>query len=125
MTIETALARLTAGLDRDEAIARAANPDGSGWDVRDFEEEGIAAFPSAPAPEELGGRVTDQTRHMERQDPKATLDRVEAIRRVLAIKEDRKYGYNGMDELAAIDDALTLVVEALAGIYTEPTLEKS
>lgn len=115
MTIETALARLTAGLAEDEAIARAANPDGSGWDVRDFEEEGIAAFPSAPAPEELGGRVTDQTRHMERQDPKATLDRVEAIRAV----HDLVCGSLHWHEDPNVHVTAERIIAALAGIYTE------
>ncbi|WP_280448433.1 DUF6221 family protein [Nocardia brasiliensis] len=65
MTTEQ-LARLTAGLAEDERIARAANE---------------ADYPGASTWDGLESRMF---RHAQRQAPKATLDRVEAIRRVMA-----------------------------------------
>ena len=124
MSMDEVLVRMTAGLDRDEAAAslrvsyeRPATlrrtvtlPDGQ---IVLVNEDGKYAATA----------VADMAKFMERHDPAHVLRMVEAIRKVLAIKDNREFGYNGLDELAAVDDALGSVLEALAGIYTEPTEE--
>lgn len=123
--LETALSRLSAGLDDDEAIALAASPRGLGWDVRSFENEGIAAFPTAGDPEELGGQTTLETRHMERHSPARVLRDVEVLRRIVDLY--RVYASTDLDALGpenrlrivAGRETLEGVLEELADIYCE------
>lgn len=115
------LHRLTAGLAEEERAARlsqrpdwAATPEGSVWD-----SEGWVA--------DVAG---DLNAHVARQDPRATLDRVEAIRgpvevyRVKAAEleaavHDADQTYAAYSE--GYRDACLMFVRALASIYPEDT----
>lgn len=103
MTVDDALARLRAGLERDEADAvraRAAaeGPGGDGhlWIVTGSDNAVGVDY-----------------------DPAAELRRVEAIRRVLAECEGAEYGH------AEAYDLAYNVGEILASIYPDPTEEPS
>ncbi len=145
MTIDTVLARLSAGLEKDEVIARAATPgpwrfnEYKGFRDPDTGKMTEAVF-SGPAGKDalciattgptLDGQSQEDGRHIARQDPKTTLDRVEAIRKVIAERESEQ---RRVDDLAAVDApgagdyllGLEFALTTLAGIYTEPTEEKS
>lgn len=95
MSIDDVLARLTVGLDRDEAIARAAaersaewHSGGNGVSGGPFEsadpEWGITESGKHAIVYDEGWPLAPEAIHIARQDPKATLDRVEAIRKVIA-----------------------------------------
>ncbi|WP_159840186.1 DUF6221 family protein [Nocardia sp. CY41] len=147
------LSRLRAGLAEDERIARAAcdsaradtDGDAGEWFV-DGEDVGSAGvtcgFPQRSIYDTgtgLHGIVcynegyphVEQARHIARQDPKATLDRVEAIRKVIAdyerrlpssddpALEDAEYRASWMGYRVAGE----LFLRALASIYPEPTDE--
>lgn len=95
MTIETDLSRLTAGLDRDAEIARAAGERATEWRS---DGKGVAGGPFTPADPEWeiteqgthtivydeGWPLATEALHIAAQDPRTTLLRVEAIRKVLA-----------------------------------------
>lgn len=105
MSIEDALAKLTAGLDRDEAIARRELDD---WDqsvVNGVDVEGT-----------VGGGPME---HIERHGPATVLRQVEAIRKVIAEHADNGSGKCLTCSPFYIYPCPTL--RALAGIYTEPT----
>jgi hypothetical protein len=114
MSIDDALARLTAGLARDEAIARAADEQSPEW-TDGYEGEAWAYGNS-------DSMDVHMLTHIERQSPDRVLNRyIPAIRKVLAVCDaidaealagawrEGKYG-----------DWADDIREALAGIY-EPT----
>jgi hypothetical protein len=122
MSTDADLAALTAGLAEDEAIARAAA--GAPWEIEIPPAVHVSASAIAADKARFGrlGYVGNIEReadreHIARQDPHATLLRVEAIQKVIAMQEahssaqypDFEGGYS-----SALDD----VVEILAGIYT-------
>ncbi|UGT65301.1 DUF6221 family protein [Nocardia gipuzkoensis] len=103
MTSDTPLSRLRAGLDRDEQLARVAidaelplpigwrDPQiGARWRYSEFEEYGrtVGQVQNRLDLNILRGAANDQKRHIARQDPKATLDRVEAIRTLIAYRDE-------------------------------------
>lgn len=104
MTRSDPLSRLERGLAEEERLARATVQWSQSWqdftmdgELRDDENAGTIAM-----------CLADQDRaHIARQDPKATLRRVEAIRKVLDLILD-------MDA-----DIADQIVETLAGVYPE------
>lgn len=128
MIVDATLAALTAGLDEDERIARAAaelDAEGASWRVRKFRDEGMYVFgdnQSAPPGGKFGFEEDAQTEHIAHFDPKRALCQVEAIREVLELHS------RGRDEYCAVcydyntrESVLwpCPTVRALAGIYTE------
>ncbi len=124
MSIDDTLAKLTAGLDRDEELAReTSHPD---WDAN-FEG---AVWDSSGWVADVAG---DINKHVARQDPAATLRRVEAMRQLIATYRlaRRKYEtgvelgwYLGRTEpMKARTEAFERAIEILASIYTEDTPE--
>lgn len=131
MTIEDVLARLTAGLDRDEAIARAACP--GPWSVDDenyvetmYDKDKTAIISGG----RWGGEApvfdcNDDAAHILRHDPARVLRQVEAIRLVIADYHDAREALNGLNdsqlgwEERARVNALESTLSALAGIYTD------
>jgi uncharacterized protein (DUF1330 family) len=135
---DAALARLRAGLDEDEATARNATRDesthweadhGHVFDTMDaswHEDEMIVTAA------DISDRLAYQrAEHIARQGPHATLLRVEAIRKLIADYDAARAARDllGDDEVGRIaavrTEALKSALVALAGIYTEPTEEKS
>lgn len=129
MTVEDSLARLRAGLDEDEVIARGAWKEGAlhgdQWIVRKLQgglfDGGIYVCDgqSPPQGEDISQTRDGETGHIERHDPSRVLRQAEAIRRVDAALKD----------LARLDhwianDAREEIAEALASIYADPTEEK-
>lgn len=144
MTIETDLSRLTAGLDRDEVIARAARGDVKTWVLSDDEvfavygaltaegrcdqhERGVPNMcddlPIGPDSDfDSDGAVAAQ---MVRQQPRRTLAQVAAIRKVVERYEDHDRARWEEPEIwDAASQAYESCIEALADIYTEPTEER-
>lgn len=125
MTIETDLARLTAGLDRDEALARAASPGpwhanaehDEVWAVDDIEVcTGFALS---------NNQLRNTVDYIVEFDPKRSLRQAEAIRR--AIEESQRYvgressetGDVGYEEyVSGHTHACERILSMLAGIYT-------
>ncbi|WP_330253105.1 hypothetical protein OG874_00370 [Nocardia sp. NBC_00565] len=125
MTASDPLARLTAGLDRDEAIAQAALRDSPIMMIRTGESEartvmvdrgewvahGTTVDSYASVSFDAGRR--EVAAHAARQNPKATLDRVAALREAVGIAQDlikpgEPYAaYKGERLLAALADAYT------------------
>ncbi|MCC3333569.1 DUF6221 family protein [Nocardia abscessus] len=142
MTSDTPLSRLRAGLDRDEQLARAAAERAAEWRS---DGKGVAGGPFTPADPEWGMEesgthtivydegwpLASEAHHIARQCPQATLDRVEAIREVIADYQRRLPS----DDDPALEDpefraswmgyriAGELFLRALASIYPEPTDE--
>lgn len=102
MAIDDALGRLKSGLDEDERIARAA---GNSLHVHDLDVD----RPGCDDPRCV---------HDRRQKPKATLDRVEAIRRVIAVAERRIREADIRDQ---VDRDGEQILSALASIYPDLT----
>lgn len=132
MTIDDAVARLTAGLDEDEQIAQAAAKRAGEWRVFDGSVRGEPFYPADPENGiDAGGEtcivydegypLRAEARHIARFDPKTELRRVEVLREVIAKQKlyssatfpDFEGGYS-----TALDD----VVDLLASIYTEGEL---
>lgn len=145
MTASDPLARLSAGLDRDEAIARTAIGDRTAtrWVADDDDVWGVEGEMSGPHrcdqhPEGRPNNCDDdpiataednadrlmpaRAVHIARFSPYRELRTVEAIRKVLAVCD--------AIDAAALDgawwegkygDRADDIREALAGIYTEPT----
>lgn len=89
-----ALSRLRAGLDRDEAIARAAirtelfraQPDDGVWEWNsDFPPAEVGGWGIQIYDE--GGHTPEQARHIAENDPSRVLRQVAAIRKVIAEHE--------------------------------------
>ncbi len=143
MSIDTTLARLTAGLDEDDAIARAAGERSTEWRS---DGKGVDGGPFTPADPEWGitesGEHTivydegwplaPEALHIARQDPKATVLRVEAIRKVIDWKRVHDELFAPLGDVTEVDRhyfergvraATELFIEILAGIYPEPTDE--
>ncbi|MGV9540899.1 DUF6221 family protein [Nocardia beijingensis] len=126
------LSRLRAGLAEDERIARAAidHEDGSAeWSfVPDLDD---ALGDGHLQPHDLWFYYGADADHIARQDPKATLDRVEAIRKALGERERanrilrESQGLVGSSSSQTYwegyQDACDAVIAALASIYPEPT----
>lgn len=140
MTVDDSLARLRAGLDRDEAVALAAaersaewRSDGSGVDGGPFEpadpQWGIPESGKHTIVYDEGWPLAPEAVHIARQCPKATLDRVEAHRRVLDLY--RRYTELDVDASSRDDririitgrETLEGVLEFLADAYPDPTEE--
>ncbi|WP_280365001.1 DUF6221 family protein [Nocardia abscessus] len=135
MSIEDVLSLLSAGLDRDEQLARAAaessGTDDGAWYAGETDHHGIGLFAS----EEEGRRIdywpTAETEHITEQSPRRVLLQVESIRAVI---EDYQRRLPSSDD-PALDDpefraswmgyriAGELFLRALASIYTEDTTE--
>lgn len=133
-----ALSRLCAGLDLDEEIAQAAASRAAEW--KEMEDAVVGGPFFAAEPEHLitesgthtivypeGWPLTAEAQHIARQDPKATLDRVEAIRKVLALHdracdpELQKLGELDRARIAAQRETLEFVIEELAAAYADET----
>lgn len=143
MTIEDALARLTAGLNRDEATARAAATRAAEW--RAYGHGAVRGEPFFPADPEYGYDAGGETcivyaegfplnaeaEHIARNDPATVLRRVEAIRKIAEISKSACAGMNSIptDFTRARDlqhgavGAFRDVLAILAGIYTDPEPE--
>jgi hypothetical protein len=126
VTSDTPLSRLRAGLDRDEAIARKAFlPTMPGSDRWWFDAMKVWTETEPPTPA-VGHTWPNEGEHIARQCPQATLDRVEAIRKVIAdirdpkIFEDHYSGAIDYDSFrCGVDAAAEFLAEALASIYPE------
>ncbi|MGW4720487.1 DUF6221 family protein [Nocardia sp. NPDC004260] len=132
MTTEDFLSRLRAGLAEDERIARAAadhdtagTGDGS-WFSANANYYGLTLCESESQADLLDYHQTADTEHITRQSPKATLDRVEAIRKGLDLIERRDELFQGKrfhrDAEShyfeqGFDAACGLFIEALAAGY--------
>lgn len=142
MTINAALAALSAGLDRDEHLARAAAERAAEWRS---DGKGVDGGPFTPADPEWGMEesgthtivydegwpLASEARHIANFDPKRALLQVEAIRAVI---EDYQRRLPSSDD-PALDDpefraswmgyriAGELFLRALAAIYTEDPAE--
>ena len=120
MTADDLVRRLSAGLDRDEQLARAAG--GADWLVTKVPYEGIQLWVGEDDPL---GRTDWQTAHIAEQDPARILDRyVPAIRKVIA-KRDRALAELDQGQLSEMQQAIigsrlmayAEVIEDLASIY--------
>ena len=118
MTIHTALAALSAGLDRDEQLARAT--------LDDWESDIVGGIDVVGT---LGG---DAYGHVLRQDPARTLRHVEAIQQVLTIVRHQTLLFDSARDRAdaerhafeqGFQAAAGVFIEALAKGYTEDTTE--
>lgn len=123
MTTDATLAALTAGLDEDEAIARAAT--GNRWHWKDGEDGGDDCGPNLVSdavftckrsdgsqfeyPQDVistwvtgawaGLNIEDvDKKHIARQDPARTLRQVQAIRRVVADYHDARDALNDLND---------------------------
>ncbi|KIA63019.1 DUF6221 family protein [Nocardia vulneris] len=120
VTIEDVLARLLAGLEKDERIATAT----SGTSA---EREWVYAEGRVSDTGEYGGlhAETHDPRdgvHIARHDPDRVLRHVEAIRKVIA-ERDRLAAEGAARDNAfaeATVDGIEIALAILAGIYTEP-----
>lgn len=123
MSFDDALSRLRAGLDEDERIARAAftnhTPGADRWRA-----DGMQVWNEATTSTLVVGHTWPrEARHIARQDPKATLDWVEAIRKVIARYEFVTGHGPAVDHTRAMDmtvgatAALRDVIEMLASAY--------
>lgn len=122
MTVDDSLARLRAGLDRDERAAQLALS--AEWTIS---RPGQVVFRQGSTDTVIvrdGAAQIRDLEHMVRQDPKSTLLRVEAIRRVIVDRDCaasllEPYAKAGVDTRAqrAVVRALDDVIEALASIY--------
>lgn len=123
------LSRLRAGLAEDERIARAAFTNHATGADR-WRADGMQVWNEAATSTLVVGHTWPrEARHIARQCPKATLDRVEAIRKVIAdyerrlpsaddpALEDAEYRASWMGYRVAGE----LFLRALASIYPEPT----
>ncbi len=143
MTVDDALAKLTAGLDEDERIAQEAievlGP--AAWNHALSEDYSGMYNSAIESADDRFARVDYEqpADHIARQDPAATLRRVEAIRKVIAAhKRDDWYelpdGTTGScEECSSYCDEVGCrmavawpcpTLRALAGIYTEDTIEQ-
>ena len=117
------LSRLRAGLDRDEAIARAATTiSGESWSVCRIPYEGIM---TGPVSDDSGwpsaAFIDGETEHMERFDPSRVLRQTAALRE-LADEARFVLGKNhpGLTDAGTLAES---VLELLASIYPEDTTE--
>ncbi|MEV0247941.1 DUF6221 family protein [Nocardia sp. NPDC050712] len=131
MSAEDVLARLRAGLDADERIARAAAGRAAEWRS---DGKGVEGGPFTPADPEWGileaGEHTivydegwplaAEALHIAAFDPARVLGQVEAIRKLIAERDD----------MVVVDDyergyveGLSRALEILASIYPDPTEE--
>lgn len=121
MSIEDTLATLTAGLAEDEAIARAADnlQCDSGWGI--VTHEGSRGFTITPHIGHI--HETESAHHAVRFGPDRALRQVEAIRKVIA-EHGRHQGehWDDPDVWDAKEQTFELFFDALAGIYTSPTV---
>jgi hypothetical protein len=118
VTIETTLARLTAGLAEDEAIARAADnlQCDSGWGIVTY--EGSRGFTITPHIGHI--HETESAHHAVRFGPDRVLRQVKKLRDATTLLADAVNGAGPEPDLIAV---CTELAELLAGIYTEPTEE--
>lgn len=115
MTAEDPLSRLSAGLDRDEQLARAAG--GADWAVTKVPYEGIQVWVGEDDPL---GRTDSQTAHIAEQDPARILERyVPAIRKVIARHEEAERDSVLSERDAGFEAGLYAALECLASIYEE------
>lgn len=127
MSIDSVLARLRAGLDEDERIARRAFMyDEDGADRWQLDGRNVWTEEARPTliVQGIPGLSAAQ---IARQDPKATLGRVEAIRRVIDDYTSRATIDSGPQSKAFGDGymaACRRFVETLASIYPDPTEEQ-
>lgn len=109
-----ALARLRAGLDRDEAIARRADP--AEWEV---DRTGLAINGAGGRPSGIVNGFPQELDHIARQDPRTTLRRVAAFRQIIEEAE----GHVAVDDYErGYIDGYQRVLNILANIYTEEKL---
>lgn len=145
MSVDDVLTRLTAGLDEDERIARAAAPtpttrwvldsgevfivsgDLTGEHRCDQHAQGVPNLcddvPIGPDTDfDPDGAVVAQ---MVRQQPRRTMREVEAFRKALAVCDAiEAASLDGSWWEGKYGDFADEIREALAGIYPEPTEEK-
>ena len=133
------LSRLRAGLDRDEAIARAAaehDTAGTGdgtWFAGEADHHGIGLCASEQQAARIDYYPTADTEHITLHDPSRVLRQTEVFRKLLAEYdshlvygppfEDSELEGNGPDIWEGRDQVFKLVFEALAEIYPEDTTE--
>jgi hypothetical protein len=127
VTSDDILSRLSAGLDRDEQLARAIDDKqfDSGWSIISY--PGAAGKTISP---HIGHvHEVEAAEHIVRQDPARTLRRVEAIRKVIERYEFVTSHGPAVDNTRAMDmttgatAALRDVLEMLASIYSDPAGE--
>jgi len=138
VTISSALAALSAGLDRDEQLARAAAEDhGDTWQAREtWWLEGVehhTVFNAARGElAHVAYAYEENAPHIARQDPKRTFRQVEAIRQALTIVRHQTLLFDSARDRAdaerhafeqGFQAAAGLFIEALAKGYTEDTTE--
>lgn len=142
------LSRLSAALDEDERIARAVAPTPHDWHVDGGVGDTVLWWPPDPEVAERerrhGVNVTADrwqgqqfdhepvASHVARHDPVRVLRQTAAIRQALADVRDpnafEEYSSASIDHtsfMEGVEAAAELFVRALAGIYTEPTDERS
>lgn len=124
------LRRLTAGLAEDERIARGTfEPDMEGQDH--WQLDGANVWTEEPQPTLVVKHAwPNEARHIARQDPKLTLDRVEAIRKVIrayvaavGAKEQGSISRRNVTQDETAVEMLGFVIETLASIYPEDANE--
>lgn len=137
MTPEDFLSRLSAGLDRDAEIARAAAEaaeiENGDWFAGETDHHGIGMFESEEAARSIDYFATAETEHITEQSPARTLRQVDAIRKLLADVRDPKtldtdhlggsVDYDSFRE--GVEAAADLLVERLASIYADPAEERT
>jgi uncharacterized protein DUF6221 len=115
VSIESALSRLSAGLDRDEQLARGCIDDSPHWIAT---PEGVDQYEPG-GPSEVVTRYFTQTphplanQHIANFDPDRVLRQVEAIRTVASLCDAMQHKDVGYCEILVL----------LASIYTEDTDE--
>lgn len=121
-----ALSRLRAGLDRDEAIARAAaasddiygrreSEDCPDWLVLEFDCEGISVWNAQRHQSEGSfGHETELTRHLTVHDPSRVLRQSEKLREAADLLDSAVNGSGPAPDLLSVCAELS---EILASIY--------
>lgn len=145
MTIDDTLARLRAGLDRDEAIAQAAcdsaradtEGDASRWFVDETEGRASGGVTSG-FPQRIVGRPggangvvvydegyphVEQARHIALHDPARVLRQVERMRKLLRRHDEAERDSVLSERDAGFEAGVYAALELLASIYTEDTTE--
>jgi len=130
VTISSALAALSAGLDRDEQLARAADDlqCDSGWGMH--RTQGTLGFTISPHIGHI--HEVEAAEHIVRNGPDRVLRHVEAIQQVLTIVRHQTLLFDSARDRAdaerhafeqGFQAAAGLFIEALAKGYTEDTSE--
>lgn len=131
-----ALSRLRAGIDRDEALARAAAERAAEWRS---DGKGVAGGPFIPADPEWGMAecgeyaivydegypLKSEAIHIAEHDPARVLRQVSALRVLLVRHEEAERESVLSEREAGFEAGMYAALEALAGIYPTETGDPS